>query len=189
MRRVWRDDDFLQVDVHEPRLRIRVVQRLCDRVALPLVRPLREPLPVSAEDCGGCRPARDESLRRAWLALGGYVAGADGLSADEAAELGRSAVSPECTAEQAAELLAHAAEEEGLPHEALQLAREGDAALALECLLEIARAVAVDGMSAGEWTRFCELGRALLGDAKVDALVRLAFVERERYRLRAELLA
>ncbi|MBM4360380.1 MAG: hypothetical protein FJ096_19920 [Deltaproteobacteria bacterium] len=131
--------------------------------------------------------ARDEHKRRAWVALGGYIAGADGLSAEEADSLGRASAGPELSADESIALIV-AAGSKSLPEESLAAAEEADVAVTVDRLLEIAHAVASDGMSPGEWTRFREVAARLLGEGKVDALVRLVVSNGEARKARRELL-
>lgn len=131
--------------------------------------------------------SNDPGSRRAWLALGGYIAGADGLSPEEADELGRGGAGPDLSADDGIALILAAGASE-LPAESLAAVSHVDVALKIRCLLEIAHAVASDGMSEAEWGRFREVGARLLGGEKVEALARLAVAERDARRARSELL-
>jgi hypothetical protein len=125
--------------------------------------------------------------RRAWLTLGGYIAGADGLSPEEADELGRAGAAEELSAEDGFALIL-AAGERDFPASSAAEVMGIDVAFKVQCLLEIAHAVAADGMSVNEHARLREVAAHLLGKSKVDALLRLLQAEREARLARTELL-
>ena len=130
--------------------------------------------------------ARDEQLRAAWLTIGGYIAGADGLSTGEAEALGRSAASPDFGFEACVELLVAAAAG-GLPEDSLSAVRATELGDTVASLIEIAHAVAVDGLSQGEWARFREVSSRLVDEARVEPLVRLVVAELDARKARGEL--
>lgn len=137
------------------------------------------------EDCSLQPP--DPANRLHWLTLAGYIAGADGLSDEEALELAHAASSPELSKEEAQALLAAAAASP-LSDEACAAVSTDDLAHRVNCLLELAQAIAIDGMSAGEWLRYCEVAGRTLGSQRVDAMLRLTLAEREARRCRTELM-
>jgi hypothetical protein len=137
------------------------------------------------EDCSLQPP--DPANRLHWLTLSGYIAGADGLSDEEALELAHAASSPELSKEEAQALLASAAASP-LSDEACAAVSTDDLAHRVNCLLELAQAIAIDGMSAGEWLRYCEVAGHTLGSQRVDAMLRLTLAEREARRCRTELM-
>ncbi|MBM4376717.1 MAG: hypothetical protein FJ095_16670 [Deltaproteobacteria bacterium] len=126
--------------------------------------------------------------RRAWLTLGGYVAGADGLSPEEADALGRAGASEDLSAEDGIALIL-AAGESDFPTASAEEVVGVDVAFKVQCLVEVAHAVASDGMSANEEARFREVVARLLGTNKVDALLRLVRADSEARWARTELLA
>jgi hypothetical protein len=118
------------------------------------------------EDCSLQPP--DPANRVHWLSLAGYIAGGDGLSDDEALELAHGAASPDLSKEEAHALLASAAAGP-LSDEACDAVATDDLAHRVNCLLELAQAIAIDGMSAAEWLRYCEVSGRVLGAQRVDA--------------------
>ncbi len=140
------------------------------------------------EECCDLDTGRGIEHRKAWLALGGFIAGADGLSAEEAEELGHSAAGSDLSKTEATAILLAGAAATGVPAASLAAVAESGILLKLECLLELAHNVAVDGMSASEWSRFCDVAAALVGAGKVDALLRLVLADREARRARRELV-
>ena len=170
-------------------LQICLVQQLRQGVALPLLPPLRKQVLLMAhdetEDCSLQPP--DPANRLHWLTLAGYIAGADGLSDEEALELAHGATSPDLSKEEAHALLASAAASP-LSDEACDAVATDDLAHRVNCLLELAQAIAIDGMSAAEWIRYCEVSGRVLGSQRVDAMLRLTLAEREARRCRTELM-
>lgn len=158
-------------------------------MALPLLPPLWKPVSLMAHDeqeaCSLQPP--DPANRLHWLTLAGYIAGADGLSEEEALELAHAAASPDLSKEEAHALLATAAAAP-LSEEACAAVATDDLAHRVNCLLELAGAIAVDGMSATEWLRYCEVAGRVLGPQRVDAMLRLTLAEREARRCRTELM-
>jgi hypothetical protein len=132
--------------------------------------------------------AGEQGQRRAWLALAGYIAGADGMSAEEADVIGRSATTPELSVDESIALIL-AAGASTLPEDSLAAVQGVELGQKLDGLLEVAHAVATDGLSSGEWTRLREVAARLLGPDKVDALVRLLVADGEVRKARKELLA
>ena len=192
MRRLWWLDDPIQVDLYQQRVRLGLVQQLRDGVAVPLVPSLWESVLVMSgvddDHDGGCRVLVDPDERAAWLAIGGYVASADGLSFDEAQALAASAAGPDLSAREAAKHIELGALASSAPNTA-ELVKQTDVGVRIECLLEIVRAVAVDGMSEAEWARLREVGARLLGPTRVDALVRLCNADLAARAARSELLS
>lgn len=137
------------------------------------------------EDCSLQPP--DPENRAHWLRIAGYIAGADGLSVDEAVELAHDAASPELDREGASAILIKAAAG-ALPEEAITRVAAEDLGHRVNCLLEIAQAIAVDGMSAAEWLRYTDVAGRVLGPQRVDAMLRLTLAEREARRCRTELM-
>lgn len=137
------------------------------------------------EDCSLQPP--DPANRLHWLKLAGYIAGADGLSDEEALELAHAAASPDLSKEEAQALL-QAAAAAPLPQESAAAVASDDLAHRVNCLLELAAAIAIDGMSAQEWLRYCEVSGHVLGPQRVDAMLRLTLAEREARRCRTELM-
>jgi hypothetical protein len=170
-------------------LQIRLVQQLRQGVDFSLLPPLRKQVLLMAheeqEDCSLQPP--DPANRLHWLSLAGYIAGADGLSDDEALEIAHGATSPDLSKEEAHALLASAAASP-LSDEACAAVSTDDLAHRVNCLLELAQAIAIDGMSAAEWIRYCEVAGRVLGAQRVDALLRLTLAEREARRCRTELM-
>ncbi len=115
----------------------------------------------------------DTSLRRAWLEVGGFVAAADGLSDDEMSQLSMAAAGPDLTQEEAAELITHGAAASSLSDEVVAAVSASDIGFRLDCMLDVFHAVAVDGMSGPEWSRFCDVGNQVLGADKVSPLIKI----------------
>jgi len=126
--------------------------------------------------------------RRAWLTLGGYVAGADGLAPEEADSLGRAGAAEDLSAEDGIALILGAGAG-AFPTASAEAVIGVDLALKAQSLVEIAQAIASDGMSANEEARYREVVTRLLGSSKVEPLLRLVRAELEAIRARTELLA
>ena len=174
--------------MHQLGLRFRLVQRLREGLALPLLPPLRKQVPLMSEQqTHDCLPAPDPENRAHWLRIAGFIAGADGLSVDEAVELAHDAASPELDREAASAILIEAAAG-ALPEDSIARVAAEDLGHRVNCLLEIAQAVAVDGMSAAEWLRYTDVAGRVLGAQRTDAMLRLTLAEREARRCRTELM-
>jgi len=187
-----RNDPVVQVDVHEPVLPLRVVQRLRGGVGIPLVSALRESggvmgAEVAESDTGvGCALMFDDDDRRAWLRVGAFIASADGLSDDEARALAASAWSPTFSAADLFELLRAAAAKEAIDAGDFERIARGDLSLRLACMLETLFAVASDGFSAAEWGRAIGVVGRVFGSEKVDAFVKLYVAESNARSARSE---
>lgn len=110
--------------------------------------------------------------RVAWLELGGYVAGADGLSEQEAQELAGTAAGPEMSESLCMAAIEKGAKQETLPKAAVAAVGDSDIFVRVACLMEIYSASLSDGLSEPETARLRELARTMLGEAKVASFLR-----------------
>jgi hypothetical protein len=129
-----------------------------------------------------------EVERAAWLQIGGYVAAADGLSADETQELADSAAGPDFTLDKCVAAIEAGAASGSMPAAAVADVSTSDPFIKVQLLLEVFGAVASDGISAPEWTRLSEAAAAILGAAKADDFIRLCKLEKEASELRLSLI-
>ena len=128
----------------------------------------------------------DENVTNAWLSIGGFVAGADGLSDEELDELSATAAGPDGDADSIANAIKAAASADTAPAEAIETVGQTDIMERVSSLLDVYRAAAVDGMSGTEWARFCHTAGQIVGDDKVDSLVRLCQLDTEINRIRQQ---
>ena len=130
-------------------------------------------------DTGKCNMTADSNTRKAWIQVGGFVAAADGLSDDERGALAGAAAGPDFSADETNAALAEAAGWNNISDDALALVKAGDISFHIDCLLDIYRAVSVDGMSGTEWSRFCAAAAAIIGDGNVHNLVKTCVLQTE----------
>jgi hypothetical protein len=126
--------------------------------------------------------------RAAWLQIGGYIAAADGLSADETQELADSAAGLDFTLDKCVAAIEAGAASASMPAAAVADVAAADPFIKVQLLLEVFGAVASDGISAPEWTRLSEAAAAVLGASKADGFIKLCKLEMEASELRMALI-
>lgn len=129
-----------------------------------------------------------QEQRDAWLVLGGYLAAADGLSAEEENALIASVANQDVDIECITKLVRQGASASSLPGRAVSTSLTCSLEVRLLCLTEIAHACAADGLSDLELSRLTEIAEATLGDKRRAPFVRLCQLEEEASLLRQKLL-
>jgi len=126
--------------------------------------------------------------RTAWLQIGGYVAAADGLSAEETQELADSAAGPDFSRDACVSAIEAGGVSASIPSAAVAAVQAADPFIKVQLLLEIFAAVATDGISEPEWTRLNEAAGALLGAGKSEDFITLCKLEMRAAELRNTLI-
>jgi hypothetical protein len=127
--------------------------------------------------------------RRAWLRVGGFIAGADGLSESEAMSLAAAAASKDIGPEEVARLLSEGASLTSASAADIATLRAEDESIRYECLIETACAVGADGFSGREWVRFVAVTAEVVAETKVDAFLRYYHAEVAARAARSQLIS
>jgi hypothetical protein len=162
-----------------------LVQQLRDGLAFSQVPTLWREVRMSEEING---EVMSVVQRSAWLQIGGYVAAADGLSAEEVQGLADSAAGPDFELAKCVEAIEAGGASTSLPAAAVAEVVTSDPFIKVQLLLEVYGAVASDGISAPEWTRLNEAAAGILGASKADPFTRLCKLEMEASELRTALI-
>jgi hypothetical protein len=130
----------------------------------------------------------NEAQRDAWLELGGFIAAADGLSAEEIDALVASAAGPEADTTSLRSAIERGAQASAPSADAVAQATGCKPFIRLQCLSEVFHASGSDGRTEPEWERLGQVARGVLGDAKGATFVELCRVEERVGELRRALM-